>query len=76
MSNTPNTESAAPAAVAEPVSAAAETNPAAGLDGASLDGASLDGAASFADAETREILNLLGDSDGAGSCCGGSCCTV
>lgn len=71
MSNTPNTESAAPAAIAEPVTAAAETNPA-----ASLDGASLDGAASFADAETREILNLLGDSDGAGSCCGGSCCTV
>ena len=33
-----------------------------------------DGAASFADAETREILNLLGDSEAGGSCCGGSCC--
>lgn len=37
--------------------------------------AGLQGAASFADAESREILNLLGDAD-AGSCCGGSCCAV
>lgn len=36
----------------------------------------LGGAASFADAETREILNLLGDSDSGGSCCGGSCCAA
>ena len=41
-----------------------ETDPAAGLDGA----------ASFADAETREILNLLGNTSAGGSCCGGSCC--
>lgn len=34
------------------------------------------GAASFADAETREILNLLGDAGAGGSCCGGSCCSV
>ncbi|WP_157834232.1 hypothetical protein [Leucobacter sp. PH1c] len=43
---------------------AADTNPAAGLESA----------VSFADAETREILNLLGDSEAGGSCCGGSCC--
>lgn len=35
--------------------------------------AGLDGAASFADAESREIMNLLGD---GGSCCGGSCCAA
>lgn len=35
-----------------------------------------EGAASFADAETREILNLLGESDAGGSCCGGSCCSA
>ncbi|MBL5974041.1 MAG: hypothetical protein D3X82_09860 [Candidatus Leucobacter sulfamidivorax] len=34
------------------------------------------GAAAFADAETREILNLLGDEAAGGSCCGGSCCSV
>ncbi|MBK0418470.1 hypothetical protein JD276_05405 [Leucobacter sp. CSA1] len=33
------------------------------------------GIASFADAESREILNLLGD-DAGGSCCGGSCCSA
>lgn len=34
------------------------------------------GAAGLADAETREILNLLGTNvEGAGSCCGGSCCS-
>lgn len=38
--------------------------------------AGLDGAASFADAETREILNLLGDAEAGGSCCGGSCCAA
>lgn len=37
--------------------------------------ASIAGAAAFADAETLEILNLLGDDAAAGSCCGGSCCT-
>lgn len=38
--------------------------------------ASLASAASQADAESREILNLLGDQPEAtgGSCCGGSCC--
>lgn len=35
---------------------------------------SIAGAAAFAGAETAEILNLLGDSSAAGSCCGGSCC--
>lgn len=35
------------------------------------------GAAGFADAESREILNLLGgDAAAGGSCCGGSCCAV
>ncbi|RZT68710.1 hypothetical protein [Leucobacter luti] len=49
----------------EPAAATvAETNPATGLDTA----------AGFADAETREILNLLGDTPAGGSCCGGSCC--
>lgn len=38
--------------------------------------ASIGGAASFADAESREILNLLGDQDAGGSCCGGSCCAA
>lgn len=36
--------------------------------------------AAFADAESREILNLLNqdsgdDNDAAGGCCGGSCCS-
>lgn len=31
------------------------------------------GAAAFASAESREILNLLGDDASGGSCCGGSC---
>lgn len=57
---TENTKTAAETTAAT----AAETNPAAGLESA----------ASFADAETREILNLLGDSEAGGSCCGGSCC--
>lgn len=34
------------------------------------------GAASFADAESREILNLLGDAESGGACCGGSCCSA
>ncbi|MGK0740936.1 hypothetical protein ACSHWG_03525 [Leucobacter sp. Z1108] len=38
--------------------------------------ASFTGAASFADAESREILNLLGEGDSAGACCGGSCCSA
>lgn len=38
--------------------------------------ASIEGAASFADAEAREILNLLGDAEAGGSCCGGSCCSA
>ena len=33
------------------------------------------GAAGFADAETREILSLLGG-QGSGACCGGSCCSA
>lgn len=35
----------------------------------------LGGAASFANAESIEILNLLGDAEG-GSCCGGGCCSA
>ena len=40
--------------------------------------ASIAGAAAFADAEAREILNLLGQENGeaAGGCCGGGCCSV
>lgn len=34
------------------------------------------GAASFADAESREILSLLGDDASGGTCCGGSCCSA
>lgn len=34
------------------------------------------GAAGFADAESREILNLLGDAEAGGTCCGGSCCSA
>lgn len=37
--------------------------------------AGLPSAAAFADAETREILNLLGNSAEGGSCCGGGCCS-
>lgn len=60
--------SAAPAEEVEPAAeAGAEVafhEPAAGLGGA----------ASFADAESREILNLLGGGMNDGACCGGSCC--
>ncbi|WP_125098784.1 hypothetical protein [Leucobacter chromiireducens] len=52
-----------------PAETAAATAPA-GLESAG----GLESAAGFADAETREILNLLGDSEAGGSCCGGSCC--
>lgn len=41
--------------------------------------ASFESAAAFADAESREILNLLGggaSADDAGGCCGGGCCSV
>lgn len=38
--------------------------------------ASYAGAAAAADAETREILNLLSDAEAGGSCCGGSCCAA
>lgn len=34
------------------------------------------GAASFASAESIEILNLLGDDAAGGSCCGGGCCST
>lgn len=40
----------------------------------SLTAASYAGAAAAAEAETREILNLLGDAEAGGACCGGSCC--
>lgn len=36
--------------------------------------ASLASAATFAGAESREILNLLGEQETAGACCGGGCC--
>ena len=54
-------------AVADPTTAAAP-------DEAGHAGAAAPGAAAFADAESREILNLLGDGAAGGSCCGGSCC--
>lgn len=43
--------------------------------------ASFASAASFADAESREILNLLGgntatDDSAESGCCGGGCCSV
>lgn len=38
--------------------------------------AGLGGAAGFADAETREILNLLGEAESGAACCGGSCCSA
>lgn len=39
--------------------------------------ASIAGAAAFANAESAEILNLLGDQEASGgSCCGGSCCAA
>lgn len=65
MSETTQTAAdAARAAEAAAPAVPADTNPEAGLDGA----------ASFADAETREILNLLGNGSAGGGCCGGSCC--
>jgi len=36
----------------------------------------VESAASFADAETREILKLLGDSGADSGCCGGTCCSA
>lgn len=51
----------------------ASTERAVGADAAAAPYTGLDGAASFADAESREIMNLLGD---GGSCCGGSCCAA
>ncbi|WP_427869268.1 hypothetical protein [Leucobacter luti] len=54
-------EGAAPTADADAV---VELHPEAGIGGA----------AAFADAEAREILNLLGESESGGACCGGSCC--
>lgn len=49
-----------------------EVNEAAGATTDSA--ASLASAAAFAGAESREILNLLGEQESAGACCGGSCC--
>lgn len=34
------------------------------------------GIAAAAQAETAEILNLLGEQEAGGSCCGGSCCSA
>lgn len=34
------------------------------------------GIAAAATAESAEILNLLGDAESGGACCGGSCCSV
>lgn len=61
----PTTPTVTPTAPAPAPSAAPQTHPEAGLGSA----------AAFASAESQEILNLLGDSE-AGSCCGGSCCSV
>ena len=56
-------------------SAAVEAEIAAELDPKAGSGeAGVGGAAGFADAESREILNLLNSGEAGGSCCGGSCC--
>ena len=34
------------------------------------------GIAAAASAESAEILNLLGEQDSGGSCCGGGCCST
>lgn len=37
----------------------------------------LTGVTGFVDAETREILNLLGETENSGGCCGsGGCCSA
>lgn len=36
----------------------------------------LAGVTGFVDAETREILNLLGEAEAEGGCCGGGCCSA
>ncbi|MFV0433386.1 MAG: hypothetical protein ACK5LO_05340 [Leucobacter sp.] len=59
---------------AQAVSAGHEAVAEAGDPELNLD-AGMQGAAAFADAETREILNLLGETEAGGSCCGGSCCS-
>lgn len=73
MSEQTQTEAAteAPEAVAGDLAAVAEGPAAVAEDPAEQ---SFAGVASFADAESREILNLLGDTAEGGSCCGGSCC--
>lgn len=63
MSDNTQTD-AAQAEASATVDTRVELNPEAGLAGA----------AGFASAESMEILNLLGDTSGAGSCCGGGCC--
>ena len=66
--HTETTPAQTDAPVTEIVSDAAfGTDEAPGLD------AGYSGLVSFVDAETREILNLLGDDSSAGGCCGGSC---
>ena len=55
----------------EPQAAPVELNPE-----ASLAAAEAFGAAGAAASESAEILNLLGDQEAAGSCCGGSCCSA
>ncbi|KTR87166.1 hypothetical protein [Leucobacter chromiiresistens] len=69
MTDQQRTES--PASTERAVGADAAAAPAVTESAAPYTG--LDGAASFADAESREIMNLLGD---GGSCCGGSCCAA
>lgn len=46
------------------------------IAGATADAAAAFGAAGAASAESLEILNLLGDQESGGACCGGGCCSV
>jgi len=76
MSDTTNTAAeTAPAGDATVSASPADLEDAFAATGTSAE-AGFAGAASFADAESREILNLLGDDAAGGSCCGGSCCSA
>ena len=66
-----NTQTEARTGAAEPQAGAVESNPEAGIAAAMAFGA-----ANAAASESAEILNLLGDQESGGSCCGGGCCSV